>query len=284
VSVPLRSAARQASPSTGRRTTIESRDDAPGRTPDPADPIRTISAVTLATHDMARAVAFYEALGFRPRYGGVEASFTSFAVGSGHLNLIAQSPDRQWSWWGRVIFHVADVDALHARAVRHGLGPQAPPRDAEWGERYFHLTDPDGHELSFARPLEASMSDEHYRAGREVKRTLFGEGKESPVPPGHMAEDLLRLTDEMIFGRIYTRPGLDLRTRSMLTVGALVVIGQPEYLRRHLQGALHLGITPEELKEVIMHVALYAGAPRGLAALHVLQEEATRAREPGRRP
>jgi uncharacterized glyoxalase superfamily protein PhnB len=45
------------------------------------------------------------------------------------------------------------VDALHARALAAGLAPEAPPRDAEWGERYFHLRDPDGHELSFARPL-----------------------------------------------------------------------------------------------------------------------------------
>jgi uncharacterized glyoxalase superfamily protein PhnB len=45
------------------------------------------------------------------------------------------------------------VDALYARAVARGLSPQFAPRDATWGERYFHLTDPDGHELSFARPL-----------------------------------------------------------------------------------------------------------------------------------
>lgn len=115
--------------------------------------IRSISAVTLATHDMGRAVRFYRALGFRLRYGGETAGFTSFAVGSGYLNLIAQPSERTWSWWGRLIFYVDDVDTLYARALDLGLHPQAPPRDAEWGERYFHLTDPDGHELSFAVPL-----------------------------------------------------------------------------------------------------------------------------------
>ena len=120
---------------------------------DVTPPIEAISAVTLATHDMGRAVRFYRALGFALRYGGEGASFTSFAVGSGSLNLIAQTPDRRWSWWGRIIFVVADVDVLYARAVDLGLHPAAPPCDAEWGERYFHLTDPDGHELSFARPL-----------------------------------------------------------------------------------------------------------------------------------
>ena len=115
--------------------------------------IESISAVTLATHDMARAVRFYRALGFVLRYGGEGASFTSFTVGSGYLNVIAQPADRHWSWWGRVIFFVSDVDALYTRAVAAGFQPEAPPRDAQWGERYFHLTDPDGHELSFARPL-----------------------------------------------------------------------------------------------------------------------------------
>jgi catechol 2,3-dioxygenase-like lactoylglutathione lyase family enzyme len=115
--------------------------------------IQSISAITLATHDMARAVRFYTSLGFELAYGGPDANFTSFRAGSGYLNLIAQPEQRKWTWWGRVIFHVSDVDALHARAVESGIRPDTTPRDAAWGERFFHLTDPDGHELSFARPL-----------------------------------------------------------------------------------------------------------------------------------
>ena len=102
---------------------------------------------------MGRAVRFYQALGFPLRYGGEDADFTSFAVGPGYLNLIAVPATIGLSWWGRVIIHVEDVDALHARARAEGLAPEAPPRDAEWGERYFHLRDPDGHELSFAHPV-----------------------------------------------------------------------------------------------------------------------------------
>lgn len=114
---------------------------------------RSISAITLATHDMARAVRFYCALGMEMRFGGEDAAFTSFHVGPGFLNLIAQPADVQWTWWGRTIIHVDDVDALYERALAQGFRPEAPPQDAHWGERYFHLTDPDGHELSFARPL-----------------------------------------------------------------------------------------------------------------------------------
>jgi catechol 2,3-dioxygenase-like lactoylglutathione lyase family enzyme len=115
--------------------------------------IEGVSAITLATHDMARAVAFYDALGFARAHGGPDAAFTSFHAGSGFLNLIAMPADKTWSWWGRAIFHVDDVDAQHARAVAAGLTPDFAPRDAPWGERYFHISDPDGHELSFARPL-----------------------------------------------------------------------------------------------------------------------------------
>jgi catechol 2,3-dioxygenase-like lactoylglutathione lyase family enzyme len=115
--------------------------------------IQSISAITLATHDMARAVAFYTALGFVLKYGGAEAGFTSFHAGAGYLNLTAAPAERAWSWWGRAIFYVDDVDALHSRAVTAGLSPAFPPRDAPWGERYFHIADPDGHELSFAQPL-----------------------------------------------------------------------------------------------------------------------------------
>ena len=110
-----------------------------------------MSAVTLATHHMARSVDFYTSLGFELLHGGPQAQFSSFAIGSGYLNLVIRPIERQWSWWGRVVFYVSDVDALYHQAVQRGLSPEAPPRNAEWGERYFHLTDPDGHEISFAR-------------------------------------------------------------------------------------------------------------------------------------
>ncbi|MBM3942770.1 MAG: VOC family protein [SAR202 cluster bacterium] len=117
---------------------------------------QSISAVTLAVQDMARALAFYrDQLEMPLRYGDAESEFCSFRVGQGYLNLVL-APAGGWSWWGRVIFYVDDVDALHQRLTEAGVpGIEAPPKDASWGERYFHVTDPDGHELSFARPLAA---------------------------------------------------------------------------------------------------------------------------------
>lgn len=112
-----------------------------------------LSAITFATHDMRRAVAFYEALGFERAYGEPDGEFVTFRAGGDYINLIVQPNDTQWSWWGRVIIYVDDVDAMYERAIAAGYQPHDPPRDAEWMERYFHITAPDGHELSFAHPL-----------------------------------------------------------------------------------------------------------------------------------
>jgi len=111
----------------------------------------SLSAVTLGVTDMAASCAFYEALGFERAHGGPDAAFTSYRVGPSFLNL--QLVDRTEAGWGRFIVHVDDVDAVHRRALAAGLHPTMPPADAPWGERYFHLDDPDGHELSVARPL-----------------------------------------------------------------------------------------------------------------------------------
>ena len=117
--------------------------------------VQSISAVTLGVHDMARSVSFYrDAIGLPMLYGGENAGFTSFQVGDAYLNLIAT--ERPLEWWGRTIFHVDDVDRMHARLLEAGLKADGEPADAPWGERYFHVTDPDGHELSFARLLEGS--------------------------------------------------------------------------------------------------------------------------------
>lgn len=121
------------------------------------EPIEQINAVTLLTADMAAAVAFYDALGFRLLYGGPDDAFTSYRTGDGFLNL-QLDPDRRASRsiWGRIVFWVDDVDAMYERALAAGFEPETTPIDAPWGERYFHLRDRDGHELSFARPVDGA--------------------------------------------------------------------------------------------------------------------------------
>jgi catechol 2,3-dioxygenase-like lactoylglutathione lyase family enzyme len=117
------------------------------------EPVQSISAVTLTIPDMGAAVAFYDALGFHLLFGGADAPFTTFRVGTGFLNLAIGATGPAGPW-GRIVFWVDDVDALYGRALAAGLTPSTTPADAAWGERYFHLSDPAGHELSFARPLK----------------------------------------------------------------------------------------------------------------------------------
>lgn len=117
---------------------------------EPGHPV-ALSAVTISVIDMARACAFYETLGFEVAHGGPAAAFTSYSVGDGFLNL--QLVDAVETGWGRFIIHVDDVDSIYRRAIDAGLEPTMPPSDAPWGERYFHIDDPDGHEVSFAKEL-----------------------------------------------------------------------------------------------------------------------------------
>ncbi|MCH7805033.1 MAG: VOC family protein [Acidobacteria bacterium] len=113
--------------------------------------IKHISAVTLVVQDMGRSVDFYKNLGLELLYGGEHASFTSFRAGEGFINLI-RTGSETGRWWGRMILRVEDVDSLFSKLKESGLEPESP-RDGDWGERFFHLKDPDGHELSFAQLL-----------------------------------------------------------------------------------------------------------------------------------
>jgi catechol 2,3-dioxygenase-like lactoylglutathione lyase family enzyme len=115
--------------------------------------IQHISAVTLAVDDMIRSIEFYRKLGFELVYGGERAAFSSLRAGEAFVNLMASGAHDQ-RWWGRVIFRVDDVDTLYRSLNAQALVPESP-KDAFWGERYFHVIDPDGHELSFAKLLAA---------------------------------------------------------------------------------------------------------------------------------
>ena len=115
--------------------------------------IEKVSAITLQVAHMDASVRFYrDVLGMELLYGGPNASFSSLRIPDTEFPVINLQRGHPASDWGRMIFHVADVDAFWAHLKEKGLEPDSP-EDASWGERYFHLHDPDGHELSFARPL-----------------------------------------------------------------------------------------------------------------------------------
>lgn len=117
----------------------------------------SISAITLVTADMAASVAFYGVLGSEVVFGGVEASFTTLKLNDEQfLNLQFDAtwvlPERVW---GRFILWVDNVDAMHKAFIAAGFTPLMAPSDAVWGERYFHILDPAGHEVSIARQISS---------------------------------------------------------------------------------------------------------------------------------
>lgn len=117
---------------------------------------QSINAVTLVTADMAASVAFYEALGLALGFGGADAPFSTLRIGSTDFLNLQLDPGwvRPARVWGRFILWVDDVDAVHRRLLDHGIRPEGEPSDAPWGERYFHVLDPAGHEVSIARRID----------------------------------------------------------------------------------------------------------------------------------
>lgn len=88
---------------------------------------------------------------------------------------------------------------------------------------------------------------------------------------GDISPKLAQLTDDVLFGDVWARPGLSPRDRSLITVASLVTQSRPEQLRGHLQRALDNGITADELAEALTHLAFYAGWPAAVAALGILR-------------
>ncbi|MGH9425258.1 MAG: VOC family protein [Terriglobia bacterium] len=115
--------------------------------------VQRISAITIKVSDMARALRFYNnMLGLKILYGGENAHFSSLQTLGAKDSILNLEQGRVTRDWGRIIFYVEDVDRFWAYLKEKEFNLDGP-RDAAWGERYFHLHDPDGHELSFAQPI-----------------------------------------------------------------------------------------------------------------------------------
>ncbi len=121
-----------------------------------------ISAITLRISDMKKSVKFYSNIpNFKIVYGGPDGQFTSFLIDDvvkSYLNLRIDEVAAEATHWSRIIFYVDDVDDLFAYMENDetisALGKlESKPEDATWGERFFHMLDPDGYKLSFATPL-----------------------------------------------------------------------------------------------------------------------------------
>ena len=117
---------------------------------------------------------------------------------------------------------------------------------------------------------------EDFKKGVRLRKDVLGEahverslakGKEDPF-----MLPIQQLTTDVGWGKVWARPGLERRVRSMLSVTLLAALGKKDELRTHLQGALNNGVTKDEIQEVLLHTTVYAGFPVGLEAFRVAKE------------
>ena len=118
------------------------------------------------------------------------------------------------------------------------------------------------------------MPSERFITGQEMLQKVDGQGGDAVVESlQDIAPDFAQYLIEFPFGDIYSRPGLDLRSREIATVAALTALGNAApQLKVHIGAALHVGLTQDEIIEVIMQMAVYAGFPAALNGLFAAKE------------
>ncbi|WP_174510282.1 carboxymuconolactone decarboxylase family protein [Klebsiella oxytoca] len=118
------------------------------------------------------------------------------------------------------------------------------------------------------------MTSERYTTGLEMLQRVDGKGGDAVVASLQaIAPDFARYLIEFPFGDIYARPGLDLRSREIATIAALTALGNAApQLKVHIAAGLHVGLSQEEILEVIMQMAVYAGFPAALNGLFAAKE------------
>jgi 4-carboxymuconolactone decarboxylase len=117
------------------------------------------------------------------------------------------------------------------------------------------------------------MSDS-YERGMEVRREVLGDEHvdRATARTTDFTADFQDLITRYAWGEIWTRPGLDRRTRSCITLTALVAGGRDHELAMHIRAALRNGLTPDEIKEVLLQTAVYCGVPAANSAFAIAQE------------
>jgi 4-carboxymuconolactone decarboxylase len=118
------------------------------------------------------------------------------------------------------------------------------------------------------------MSDDAYERGMAVRRAVLGDAHVDRAEAGRspLTSDFQDYITRCAWGEIWTRPGLDRRTRSCITLAMLVALNRTEELAMHLRAALTNGVTVDELKEVLLQTAVYCGVPAANTAFRVASE------------
>lgn len=115
------------------------------------------------------------------------------------------------------------------------------------------------------------MADDRYEAGLAVRRTVLGEAHvaRASAQASDFDADFQRFITEGAWGSVWTRPGLDKRTRSLLVIALMAALGREEELALHVRATRNTGASPDDIKEALMMVAVYAGVPAANAAFRL---------------
>jgi 4-carboxymuconolactone decarboxylase len=116
------------------------------------------------------------------------------------------------------------------------------------------------------------VNDQHDQ-GMRTRREVLGDEHVDRAIAGttEFTADFQDLITRYAWGEIWSRPGLDRRTRSCITLTALVALGREEELAMHVRAARRIGLTPDEIKEVLLHSAIYCGVPAANGAFAIAQ-------------
>ncbi|XQS17463.1 4-carboxymuconolactone decarboxylase [Citrobacter telavivensis] len=116
--------------------------------------------------------------------------------------------------------------------------------------------------------------EERYQQGMAIRRGVLGDAHVDRTVQNltPLNEEFQNFITRYAWGDIWSRPGLDRHTRSMITIAMLIALNREAELKMHLNAAFNNGVTREELKELIMHSALYCGLPAANATLHLAQQ------------
>ncbi len=115
------------------------------------------------------------------------------------------------------------------------------------------------------------MSDKKYEKGMRIRRSALGNDHVERAEAGksNFDADFQRFITEAAWGSVWARPGLDKKTRHLLTIAMLATLGHHEELAMHIRATRNTGVTREDVKEVLLQVAVYAGIPVANAAFAV---------------
>lgn len=119
----------------------------------------------------------------------------------------------------------------------------------------------------------STTDDDRRRAGMDVRRAVLGEAHvdRAVARTTPFTEPFQDFITRVAWGDVWTRPGLDRRARSMITLAAVTALGRENEIELHVRGALNNGLTPEEIGEVLLHTAVYAGVPVANGAFAIAQ-------------